>query len=136
MTVQDEIEKQRRAAEAKVRGLQEWQLDAMRAVPDSLIRDIVGDARRGISTSASMIPDKRADGTPRAPSGGTTEIKPPPGVNYVDALCDAQDRRDRLAAIRQAAENAEIERRLDRKDHSYQAHGVEYNPFSKQMMDK
>jgi hypothetical protein len=96
----------------------------------STMRDVINDARNGISQSASLIPpNQQRDEVPRAPSGGTTEIKPPPGVNYVDALCDAADRRDRLAAIRQAAENAEIERHLDRKDHPYQAQGVEYNPF-------
>jgi hypothetical protein len=69
------------------------------------MRGAVADSRRGISNSASMIPDQqRAAEEQRPASGGTVEVKPPPGINYVDALCDVADRRDRAAAVREKLE--------------------------------
>jgi hypothetical protein len=71
---------------------------------DATMRDVIADARRGISPSASMIPDQRAAEEQRPASGGTTEVRPPPGLTYVDALCDAADRRDRAVALKEKIE--------------------------------
>jgi hypothetical protein len=99
MSVQDELERQRRAAEAKARGLQEWQLDAMRAVPESLLRDIVADSRAGISASASMLPSRKpSEEPPPAASGGTADLAVP-GLRHVDAIASSFERRDRLEAL-------------------------------------
>jgi hypothetical protein len=93
--------------------------DALRRIQqniDATMRGAIADARRGISQSASMIPDhQRADESPRAPSGGTVPIEQPPGVNYVDQLCDAQDRIDRAALIKRKME-AEWVTRLESKN--------------------
>jgi hypothetical protein len=109
---------------------QEWQRDALRAVPDALVRDIVSDAYRGISKSASMIPDKqRAAEEPRAASGGTIPVQQPAGVRWVDAQCDYADRQERIAAIRQRIENEWIEEKLDRSKPSKVR--SEYNPIAR-----
>ena len=75
-----------------------------------------------------MIPDRqRSEEKPRAVSGGTTPIQPPPGLRWIDAQCDAQDKRDRAMALRQKIESNWIEFQVD------QAKGprieTEYNPF-------
>src|SRR6516165_5538567 len=114
MSVHNELEKQRLAAEAKIQGRQEWEIEAERAAPTSLIRDIVSDAYRGILQSASMIPDRlRSEDKPRPASGGTGPVQPPPGLRWVDQQLDAADRRDRAVRVQQEMELAEIERRLD-----------------------
>jgi hypothetical protein len=133
MTVHDELEKQRRAAEANAQGRQEWELDAERAVPTSLIRDIVSDAYRGIPQTTSMIPDRqRAQDRPRAASGGTAPLTPPPGINYIDRMCEAQDRVDRAAAIRVRIETELVEAAMANKiSNRVQS---EYNPYSRDRM--
>jgi hypothetical protein len=115
VTVHDELEQEMTQREAALRGLQPYQVRANRAVPDRLIRDLVADARKGISQSASMIPDRqRSEDKPRAPSGGTVEIKPPPGIDIIDRMCEAQSRADRAAAIRQRIENDWIESHFEK----------------------
>jgi hypothetical protein len=101
MTVHDELEKQRLAAEAKRQGRQEWEIDAANAVPAGFMRDVLNDSRR-MSQSASMIRDRmRAKETPRPPSGGgTVPITQPDGLKYIDQMCQAQDRLDRANAAR------------------------------------
>lgn len=47
------------AAEARRRGIESYQVRATQAVGDRLVREIVGDAYKGISKSASMIPPSR-----------------------------------------------------------------------------
>src|SRR5262249_28899293 len=114
MTVYDELEKQRLAAAAKAQGRQEWELEAERAVPTSLLRDIVGDAINGISQSTSLIPPRqRSEAEPR--NGGTTPIGPPPGIAIIDQLCEAQDRIDRAAVARVRIETALVEAVLEDK---------------------
>jgi hypothetical protein len=92
-------------------------LEAERAVPTSLIRDVVSDAYRGISQSASLIPPRqRSEEKPRAPSGGTVPISQPPGIEHIDRLCDEADRRARAIAAQQQAETAWIEMLLERRN--------------------
>ena len=96
------------------------------------MREVV--ANRNIPTSASMLPpdQQHAEGPPRAPSGGTVPIGPPPGIEIIDRMCDAQDRKDRLAAIRQATENAWIESHFERGPRIE----TEHDPFSAENMKK
>jgi hypothetical protein len=133
MSVHDELQKQKLAAEANAQGRQEWELDAERAVPTSLIRDIVSDAYRGIAQSTSMIPDRhRSQDRPRPPSGGTVPIQPPPGIEIIDRLCQAQDRADRAAAVRVRIETEMVEAAMANKV-TYKAE-TEYNPYSRDRM--
>jgi hypothetical protein len=99
---------------------------------DATMREVV--ANRNIPHSASMMPDRQraAEEPPRAPSGGTVPIASPPGVNYVDALCDAADRRDRIAAIRAAQEAAWIESHFEKPPRIE----TDYEPFSAENMKK
>jgi hypothetical protein len=39
-----------------------------------------------------------------------TPLRPPEGINYVDALCDAQDAADKAERLRKLAETAAIRR--------------------------
>jgi hypothetical protein len=132
MSVSDELEKQRRAAEARAQGRQEWELEAERAVPTSLIRDVVGDAYKGISQSTSQLLPSRTQEKPRPASGGTMELKPPPGIDIIDRMCEAQDRADRAAAVRVRIETELVEAMMENKI-SYKAK-TEYNPYSRERM--
>src|SRR6516165_5991927 len=88
-------------AEARARGIDPYKVRAANAVGDRLVADLVADARRGISQSASMIPPSREPAKPRG--NGWIEATPlkPPDTRWVDAQCDAQDKRDRAMALRQ-----------------------------------
>jgi hypothetical protein len=92
---------------------QEWQRDMERATPTSLVRSIADDFRRG-PAGPSSIAGARSVNEPRVPSGGTVEVRPPPGINYIDQMCDHADRQEKIAAIRQRIENEWIEAKLDR----------------------
>jgi hypothetical protein len=118
MTIYDELEKQKLAAEAHAQGRQPWELEAERAAPTSLIRDLVADAYRGISQTASMIPQsKRANEPPRAPVSAEVPIGPPSGVNYCDAIAESFARRDLAVTHQQRMELEWIEGLLaDRKN--------------------
>jgi hypothetical protein len=110
---------------------EEWQRDAMRAVPDALVADIVSDARRGISQSASLIPDKqRAAEEPRAASGGTIPVQSPPGVRWIDQQVEVQNRIDHAAAIRQRVEAEWIEAHFQKGSRVK----TDYDPFSPDRM--
>jgi hypothetical protein len=121
-------------AEAKRRGLQPYQVRATQAVGDQLIKDIVADARRGISQSASPIPPAREKSV-RPRGSGWQDAQPvsqPPGVNLIDKMCDAQDRAAKAAAIRQRVENEWIEGLLERRNPHKAT--TEYDPFSRSRM--
>jgi hypothetical protein len=79
--------------------LEEWQRDAVRAVGDNLVRDIVRDSYRGPSRPSSLaslpgVPDE----APRPASGGTAELKVQ-GINYVDAVAQSFEQQERLEAL-------------------------------------
>ena len=80
--------------------------EMVRAVPESVMAGIRGDARKPnpvtqassspLSTSHSALPQ------PQRPRQGWVEPRPlesPPGLKYVDAQIDAQDAKDRAALI-------------------------------------
>jgi hypothetical protein len=112
--------------------------DALRRIQrgiDSTMKDVIADARRGIPTSASMIPDRaRSDERPRQPSGGTTEVKSPPGINHIDRMCEAQDRVDKLAAMKVKLETDWLEFELGRSREPRIE--TDYEPFSPENMKK
>jgi hypothetical protein len=126
----DELEQTTTEREAKLRGLQPFQVRANRAVSDQLMRDIVNDSRGGVTQRSSLARLPRSE--PRAPSGGTVEVKPPPGIDYIDRMCEAQSRTERAAAIRQRIENEWIEALMGNKTPHKAA--TEYNPFDKKRL--
>jgi len=120
-------------AEAKRRGIEPYQVRATQAVGDRLVADLVADARRGISQSASLLPPSREPAKP----GGTGWVEAPPikcpDTRWIDAQLDAADRRDRAAAIRQRIENDWIESHFEDKGPRIE---TEYNPFDAKNMKK
>jgi hypothetical protein len=102
---------------------------------DATMRDVISDSRHGIPTSASMIPDRaRSDEKPRPASGGTTEVKPPLGIDHIDRMCQAQDRVDKLAAMKVKLETDWLEFELGRSREPRIEH--EYDPMSRENLDK
>ena len=96
------------------------------------MEDIIRASRQR-SQSASLIPDRqRSKERPRVPSGGTIERKPPPGINYIDRMCEAQDRVDRAAATRVRVETALVEAIMN--DKISNKIKSDYNPFSRERM--
>jgi hypothetical protein len=103
----------------------DWIRRSRRVVDDQLMRDIVGDARRGdIHGRASMIPQPKATSQrseePQKPyTHGWVEppkIKPPEGIEHVDRLVDMQDKIDAAARARQMGLSHEEWARLSEKD--------------------
>jgi hypothetical protein len=122
-------------AEAKRRGLEPYQVRATQAVGDRLVRDIVADARRGLSQSASMIPDRQRSEPSPTGNNGWVEPAPlssPPGISTIDAMCEAQDRADRAAVVRVRIETELVEELMSNKIQNKAT--TEYNPFSRQRM--
>jgi hypothetical protein len=113
--------------EAKMRGLTIPQYLAQRAIPNSLARDLMADARRGISNSASMIPDRERSKPVQRGSGWTPDvpIKQPPGAEpggLIDRMVEADTQRQRHEAQvkinMQAAEELRLlELQQRRRDH-------------------
>jgi hypothetical protein len=67
------------------------------------LRDIVRDG--SVQSPSSMIPeDLTAERRWQSTSGFVepSPIRPPPGIDLIDKLCEAQDRRDRLPDQQQA----------------------------------
>jgi hypothetical protein len=111
----DAFEQEATEREAAMTGLQPYQVRANRAVPNSLIRDIVADSRRGPTAPSSLASSVQSE-KPRPPSGGVTPISQPPGIAHIDRLCDEADRRARAVAAQQQAETAWIEMLLERRN--------------------
>jgi hypothetical protein len=110
-----------------------FELDKIQSGIDSAMRGAISDAYRGISQSASMLPQsQQRDETPRAPSGGTVPITSPPGIEHIDRMVDAQDRKDRIARLREVTENAWIESHFEKGPRIE----TEWNPFDAANMKK
>ena len=84
------------------------------AVPESVMREIRGDARRpNPVTEASSSPIKSTPSALSQPQrkGGWVEPRPlesPPGLKYVDAQLDAQDAKDRAELIERELKIAKL----------------------------
>jgi hypothetical protein len=100
-------------AEARRRGIDAYKVRASNAVGDALVRDLVADAYKGISQSASMIPPSREPAKPRGT--GWVEAAPlkGPDTRWCDRQLDAQDKLDHAMALRQRIESDWIEFQLD-----------------------
>jgi hypothetical protein len=69
--------------------------DLVAAVPS--MSDIVADSRRGVSQNTSISPEK-----PRGTGWiDPLPLKSPPGIDVIDKLVDAQDRRDLRQRLRE-----------------------------------
>ena len=78
--------------------------DLAKAVPDNLVQAIVADNRRGISEPGWLKPSEPVEPKPK----GTGWSRPdalglPPGIKYVDQLCDVQDAIDKGENARRIA---------------------------------
>jgi hypothetical protein len=115
---------------AKALGLSVTQYLMMKAVPDSLMRDIVMDNRRGISNSASMIPDRERNKPVTKGSGWVepTPLGPPPGIATIDAMVEADTQRQRHEA--QVKLNLEIAEELGALDRLQAARDKELDPVN------
>jgi hypothetical protein len=81
--------------------------DLAAAIPDSLARDLRGDAMRGNPATQSrtmLTPDRGGEVQRGSGWRAPNPISPPPGIDHCDRMVDQQDRVDR----------ADLERRLAR----------------------
>jgi hypothetical protein len=107
----------------------EWMRDAVAAEPAGFMKGVLDDARAGIATSASMIPARqRSQDKVRPPSGGEAPLQVP-GINYIDAMCDAQDRVDRAAAMRVRVDTEAVERAM--AERTSRRVKMEYDPLKR-----
>src|SRR6516165_12553003 len=86
------------AAEAKRRGISEATLEAAKAVPTDLVRDLVSDFRRGVPGPSSIAGAPTVQHKKQGGSGWSEPLplSNPPGVDLADKLMDQQDQIDRL----------------------------------------
>jgi hypothetical protein len=111
----------------------EWMRDATKVAPDSLVRDIA--SAPSIPTSASLIPDRvRSADAPRPASGGTTPIQSPPGINICDGMMDAQDRIDKLSAMKVKLETDWLQFQLEQAREPKIE--TDYEPFDRDNMKR
>jgi hypothetical protein len=106
--------------------LPEYMRDLIKAVPDDVVRSLVEDFRTykispAQDPSAKVTPvgaGKVVDGGEGVRGGnGSGWVEAPrvdswrpPGIDAIDAMCDAQDARDRVERIRHLAEAAAVRR--------------------------
>jgi hypothetical protein len=115
MTMRDEIELERLAAEARRLGIQPWQLEMSRAVGTDLMRDIVRDHRGGAQRPVSVLQSGPEPVVERG--SGWVEPRPlesPAGVAICDRLVDVQDALDRAELSERIAKAAHAERQHER----------------------
>jgi hypothetical protein len=99
-------------------GISVTQYLMQRAVPDSLMRQIVNDFRGGMPQSASMLPDQASKPVVRG-CGWVPErpLRPPDGVELIDQMVEADTARQRQEAVAKTVklqlETAETLRLLD-----------------------
>jgi hypothetical protein len=84
----------------KMLGVSVTQYLMQRAAPDSLMRQLVADNRRGISQSTSLLPDQPSKPVVRG-SGWVAErpLRPPDGVELIDQMVEADSARQRQEAV-------------------------------------
>jgi hypothetical protein len=87
------------AAEARKRGISAAALRAERAVPTSVVRDLVNDFRSRPAMRSQVEKPERGTGWYTPPA-----LRPPDGINHVDAIgqsFDVQERAAKLAELKQ-----------------------------------
>jgi len=105
----DPVRQAELAKEARERGLPEYVVEASRAVPDSLVRDLVNDFRRGPSLPSSMAQKGPAPEVKRG-TGWQADVplRQPPGVDLIDRMVKGQDQLDQLERIQQLKNTLEL----------------------------
>jgi hypothetical protein len=102
------------AAEAKRRGIAEWQLEMMNSVSDDTIRAIVADAYKsssmssiGAKTREQARLDREEDRGPVNRSGWVEpqSLKPPDGLRWIDQQLDQADAIDKASLREKAGED-------------------------------
>jgi hypothetical protein len=124
---------------ARMLGFSVTQYLMMKAVPDSLMRDICNDFRRGMPQSASMLPDNQRSKPVQKGSGWVdpAPIRQPPGAEpggLIDQMCEAEAQREKaekLAKINMQAyeEQRRFEQELRRRDKELDPTGQLYGPY-------
>jgi hypothetical protein len=93
-----------------------------RAVPDHVMSGVVRDSHAPRSPTMHGPADQVTASSPRGGSAGdgtgwarSIPLGPPPGLRYVDAQIDAQDRKDRRELIEQKAREQALLKAADSK---------------------
>lgn len=74
-----------------------WMLEMARAVPTSLVRDIVNDFRGGPATLRPLA--RQSEEPPPAVGGGTVPLGPQPGIAAIDAIAKGFAEREKLEEL-------------------------------------
>jgi len=116
--------------EAKRRGISVTQLRMQLATPDSLMKDIVADSRRGISQSASMLPPTRSGEEVKRGTGWQDPAPlSTPGIDHVDRICQAQDLHDRHQRLAETVRvNLELAQIIREEDEATKQQAKEADP--------
>jgi hypothetical protein len=105
--------------EARRRGISETMLRMLKAAPTNLVRDVVFDhvGKRDVLQPSSIIPENNRSTPVERGSGWQSErpIRPPEGIEHVDALCQAQDEREQRRAALDAAYETEMLLRVEQR---------------------
>jgi hypothetical protein len=100
MSIDDARRDAARAMRARRLGIPEWQLEMAEGVGTDVIQDLVADSRR--SGPCKQSPNLNLC----AAQGGSIQHRSsrPTVSNYIDAMCEAQDRADRADRLREEME--------------------------------
>src|SRR6516162_11714613 len=94
----------------------DWLRRSLKACPNDLMRQIVEDNRGGPPTYSSPIATPRAKGQQSEEQGNgwreATPLRPPEGLQHIDAMCDEEDRRFRAQRVKEAVEANLVQRAL------------------------
>src|SRR6516164_7780207 len=89
----DPVAAARSAAEAKARGLPQWQHEMTSVVDDQLVRSLVSDGRSFARARSDFVKPVDVGRTPQAPLE-PVKLGPYSGQSIIDRMCEAQARRD------------------------------------------
>jgi hypothetical protein len=94
MSVEDAKRQQALANEARRKGLQEWEVEMSKAVPDDLVRSLVNDFKHGPSLPSSMAQKPGPTAEVKRGTGWQedTPLRQPPGVDLIDRMVATQDK--------------------------------------------
>jgi hypothetical protein len=71
----------------------------VQAMHERAIRDVVEDRHINVHQLKPLA----SGGEPMKAEGGTIPIGPPPGIKWIDAMCDQQDALDKADLVRRLA---------------------------------
>ena len=94
----------------------DWLRRSLKACPNDLMRQIVEDNRGGPPTYSSPIASPKGQPSEQPVQGNgwreATPLKPPDGLQHIDAMCDEEDRRFRAQRVKEAVEASLVQRAL------------------------